>query len=124
MRLTHQQHSRLRGPSFDTYIFGSEGTIGLTEDEVFLHNISEKGWRNIEAPPDTNQFAEILEWIEGKRSHRCDAEKVRGTMEIMMAIYESVRTKGLVRLPLKTKGIPFRDDNRVWIFASREKGEI
>ncbi|MEM2915493.1 MAG: hypothetical protein QXH91_08875, partial [Candidatus Bathyarchaeia archaeon] len=88
------------------YIFGSEGTIDLIKDEVYLHNIYEKGWRKMEVPKDKNQFTELLEWIEGKSSHRCDASKIRGTMEIMMAIYESVRTKGLVRLPLKTKESP------------------
>lgn len=89
-----------------TYIFGSEGTIKLTEDAALLHNPDEKGWRKIDAPPETNQFAELLEWIEGKRYHRCAAEKVRGTMEILMAIYESVRIKGLVKLPLKTRESP------------------
>jgi len=95
-----------KGTFFETYIFGSEGTIGLTEDEVFLKDKSGSGWRKIDLPDETNQFAELLDWIEGKRSHRCEGEKIRGTMEIMMAIYESVRSKGLVKLPLKIKKSP------------------
>jgi predicted dehydrogenase len=88
------------------YIFGSEGTMKLTEDAVLLHNPDDKGWRKMDAPPDTDQFAELLEWMEGKSEQRCAAGKIRGTMEILMAIYESVRTKGLVKLPLKTKESP------------------
>jgi len=88
------------------HIFGSEGTMRLTDDGVMLHGRDEKGWRRIEAPQDTNEFAELLEWVEGGGQHRCAAEKVRGTMKIMMAIYESARTRGLVRFPLRTRESP------------------
>ncbi|MEM2890760.1 MAG: Gfo/Idh/MocA family oxidoreductase [Candidatus Hadarchaeum sp.] len=95
-----------KGKFCDAYIFGSEGTIGLAENEIFLHSAGEKGWKKIEAKGETNQFAELLDWVEGKRSHRCEAGKIRGTMEIMMAIYESARSRGLVKLPLKTRESP------------------
>jgi len=94
------------GVPHGTYIFGSEGTMRLADDGVLLHGQDEKGWSVIDAPPETNEFAELLEWIEGKGQHRCAAESVRGTMEIMMAIYESARTRGLVRLPLRTRESP------------------
>jgi predicted dehydrogenase len=91
---------------YDTFIFGSEGTVRLSEEGVSLQNPGDKGWRVIDAASDTNEFAELIDWIEGKRVHRCNAGAIRGTMEIMMAIYESVRVRGLVRLPLVTEESP------------------
>jgi len=105
------------------HIFGSEGTMRIADDGVLLHGQDEKGWRKIDAPPETNEFAELLEWVEGKGQHRCAAEEVRGSMEIMMAIYESVRTKGLVTLPLKAKESPLEMMVRSGVLRVKKAGK-
>ena len=45
--------------------------------------------------------------MEGKvPEHRSSGRQARYTMEIMMAIYESLRVKNLVKMPLETKESP------------------
>lgn len=87
-------------------IFGTESTIKLSGGMVFLQNQNEAGWQEIKPEPDTNQFAELISWIEGKSGHRNEAHQARAAMEIMMSIYESLRIKGLVKMPLETKESP------------------
>ena len=41
-----------------------------------------------------------IAWIEGRAEHRSTGRHARGTIEILMAIYESARTRRLVPLPL------------------------
>ena len=54
-----------------------------------------------------DQWSEFLAWLDGRvETHRCNGKQASYTIEIMMAIYESVRTKGLVEMPLKTKESP------------------
>jgi predicted dehydrogenase len=49
----------------------------------------------------------LLEWTAGEReNHRCSGARGRATMEVMMAIYESARTGGLVEAPLRTRANP------------------
>ncbi|RLF18859.1 MAG: hypothetical protein DRZ82_07430 [Thermoprotei archaeon] len=88
-------------------IYGSNGVMIITQGKVLILNDKEKGWQTIEAPPQKDtEFSEMIDWIEGRREHRCNAYQARYTMEIMMAIYESARTHSLIRMPLKTKENP------------------
>ncbi|MCD6510183.1 MAG: Gfo/Idh/MocA family oxidoreductase [Thermoprotei archaeon] len=88
-------------------IYGSNGIMTLTGDGVLVLNDGRKGWQMIKAHPQRDtEFSELIDWIEGRREHRCSARQARYTMEIMMAIYESARTRSLVRMPLKTKENP------------------
>ncbi|MDA1193075.1 MAG: Gfo/Idh/MocA family oxidoreductase, partial [Candidatus Poribacteria bacterium] len=87
------------------HVYGTEGTLSLGETLQYL-NKGSHGWQQVESPRDTNQFDELLGWIEGKNEHRNDGKHARATVEIMMAIYESVRTKGLVKLPISAKESP------------------
>ena len=67
-----------------------------------------KGWTEIQAAPEeSNQFQELIDWMEGKiNDHRSSGRQARYTMEIMMAIYESLRIKNVVNMPLETKESP------------------
>ena len=50
------------------------------------------------------QAREVVAWIDGKQeSYRNDGLVARGTMEILMAIYESARRDEIVRFPLQTR---------------------
>lgn len=92
-------------PDVGTLIYGTEGALKIS-DALYIQNADGAGWRQTNVPPDTNQFAELIGWIEGRNEHRNEAKHGRAVVEIMMAIYESVRTRGLVRMPLKTKASP------------------
>ncbi len=113
----------LTGPS----IYGTEGCIRVSDGVVHLMNGDEAGWQEIKpgqrieesdetamqagwsAPAEASptQVAELIAWIEGRiEEHRGAGRHARATMEIMMAIYESLRMKNVVRLPLETKESP------------------
>ena len=92
-------------PDPGTLICGTEGMLKIS-DALYIQNGEETGLRQVGVSSDTNQFVELIGWIEGRNDHRNDAKHGRATVEIMMAIYESVRTKGLVQLPLETKASP------------------
>jgi hypothetical protein len=83
-----------------TLIHGDAGTLRFGQDGVELLNAEGAGWRGVELDPGADQHQELLAWIEGGPESRQAARTARSTMEIMMAIYESARTRGLVRLPL------------------------
>lgn len=90
-------------------IAGSEGQIRDGDNgTILLQNNDAKGWQTLTAPPEPkNQFQELIEWIEGKiPTHRSRGEQARYTIEIMMAIYESLRIKNVVNFPLETKELP------------------
>lgn len=90
-------------------IYGTEGQIRMGEDGVILlQNLEEGGWQEITPPPEEkNQYQELLDWMEGKiDEHRSTGHQARYTMEIMMAIYESLRIKSVVTMPLQTAESP------------------
>jgi len=113
----------LAGPS----IYGTEGAIKIGKDAVLLMNGEKAGWQEIKpgqpvekpqevamqagwsAPAEASptQVAELIAWIEGRiDEHRGAARHARATVEIMMAIYESLRIKNVVKLPLETMESP------------------
>jgi len=88
---------------------GTEGKLDVGEGGVvLLHRDGEAGWREITPPPvETDQYQELIDWIEGKvPEHRSSGRQARYTMEIMMAIYESLRIKNVVVMPLRTRKSP------------------
>lgn len=111
-------------PSSDLY--GVDGTIRIANDKVFLMNSEQAGWREIKpdepiikletvmkegwlAPAGISpgQLSELIAWIEGDiAEHRGAARHARADLEIMMAIYESLRIHNVVHLPLETKQSP------------------
>ena len=66
------------------------------------------GWQEIELREEgTTQLEELIAWMEGSnKEHRSSGRQARYAVEIIMAIYESLKMKGLVRMPLKTKESP------------------
>ncbi|MCZ6677783.1 MAG: Gfo/Idh/MocA family oxidoreductase [Candidatus Poribacteria bacterium] len=95
-------------------IYGTEGQIKvggsgvILSGSVMLENGQESGWQEITPPPvETNQYQELIDWIEGKiDEHRSSGRQARYTVEIMMSIYESLRIKNVVTMPLQTRECP------------------
>ncbi|MBI1924227.1 Gfo/Idh/MocA family oxidoreductase [Candidatus Poribacteria bacterium] len=90
-------------------IYGTEGQIKTGEGGVvLLQNDKVSGWQEIKPrPEERDQFQELIDWMEGKLpEHRSSGRQARYTMEIMMAIYESLRIKNVVTMPLKTRESP------------------
>jgi len=108
-------------------VYGTEGLIKVEKDTIYLMNGQQAGWKEIKpgqitpkkeeivmqagwsAPAESSptQVAELIAWIEGRiEEHRGSGRHVRATMEIMMAIYESLRIHDVVNLPLQTKESP------------------
>jgi predicted dehydrogenase len=120
--------SDLPGPlPASSSIYGTEGTIKIEKDLIYLMDNKHAGWREIKpgepeekpeeavmqegwsAPAESSptQVAELIGWIEGRiEEHRGAGRHARATMEIMMAIYESLRIHDVVHLPLQTKPSP------------------
>ncbi|MBI2193074.1 MAG: Gfo/Idh/MocA family oxidoreductase [Planctomycetes bacterium] len=90
-------------------VYGDEGILRRGENgTLMLMNLKSPGWQVIYPEPvGTDQLTEFLDWLDGKvKGHRNAGETARTTMEIMMAIYESVRLRDVVTFPLKTKRNP------------------
>jgi predicted dehydrogenase len=97
----------LPGPGMPAALmYGSDGMMTYHDGRIFL--IGKKGAVEIQPRGDgMNQLDELIAWIEGRvEEHRGSGRQARYTMEIMMAIYESVRIRDVVRMPLQIKESP------------------
>lgn len=102
--------SELLGEPNTLVVYGSEGQI-VPRSPLTVIN----GEGRTELSPEADRTGkvahldELIEWMEGDRSdHRCSGVQARNTVEIMMSIYESLRTTGLVRTPLRTRANPLK----------------
>jgi predicted dehydrogenase len=93
-------------PDVGMLIYGTEGTLKIDGTALYVQNADAAGFQQLDVPADTNQFVELIGWLEGKNGHRNEAKHGHAVVEIMMAIYESLRTKGLVNIPMETKESP------------------
>jgi predicted dehydrogenase len=126
MRLVIESDLPQPGPTGPS-VYGTEGIIRVEKDAIYLMNAEQSGWREIKqgdpvekvedavmqagwsAPAESSptQVAELFAWIEGEiEEHRGAARHACATVEIMMAVYESLRIRDVVRLPLQTKESP------------------
>ena len=87
------------------YVYGTEGAL-RSDRQRNLHRLADGEWVAVEPDPDTTQFAELLGWLRGEVEHRNRAEVSRPTLELMMAIYEAARTRGMVELPVANGANP------------------
>lgn len=99
---------RVPADGFHFRVWGSEGVLEATTSAVKL--LGSGGAQSFEAVPTkgfTEQAGELIRWLEGGPEHRSTGEKNGlACTEILMAIHESARVRGAVRLPLKVKGYP------------------
>jgi UDP-N-acetyl-2-amino-2-deoxyglucuronate dehydrogenase len=88
------------------FVYGATGTLRFGEGTLELLTPERPGWQSVDLGPDTDQHRELLAWVEGGPESRQSARLARATTEIMMAIYESARARGLVTLPLPSGRSP------------------
>lgn len=88
------------------FVYGTTGTFRFGESSLELLNDGSAGWQKIDPEPETDQHHELLAWVEGGPESRQSARLARATMEIMMALYESARTRRLITLPLSASRSP------------------
>jgi len=80
---------------------GSDGILEVDEKKVRLLSSKTGKWQTTEVEgenPFVAQAKELIDWIEGRVEHRGTAENGRAAVEIIMAIYESVRMHECVKL--------------------------
>lgn len=90
-------------------VYGEDGILKRGPDgTLLLLNSKNAGWQSITpAHVDQDQFDEFIDWMDGKiETHRNVGDQARLIMELMMAIYESVRIRDVVELPLTTGANP------------------
>lgn len=103
-------------------IYGSDGMIEITVDDLKIMNGSSDGWKFHR--PDGEFFShdvarfewveagaaqarELAEWVSGERDdHRNNGENGYKALEMVHGVYESARTHTQVQLPLKTMVSP------------------
>ena len=92
-------------------VYGSDGILrrgGGDTGGVMVLNSKSTEWQVIKPrKPETNQYQEYIDWLDGKiEIHRNNGRRAAVAMELMMAIYESLRIKSVVMLPLQTRENP------------------
>jgi UDP-N-acetyl-2-amino-2-deoxyglucuronate dehydrogenase len=90
-------------------IRGSEGLLQVEQRQLRLLRGGAAGWETIDTGYDDcwiEQAKEVVAWIEGGPEHRGSGRTARGTLELLMAVYQSARTHGVVRLPLQERTNP------------------
>jgi predicted dehydrogenase len=104
------------------HVYGSEGTINFTTNEMYLLNKSTGGsWKmyrpdgkffKVEEQGDRFEWVEggaaqadeLADWIDGKvETHRNHGENGYKALEMLHAVYESARCHEKVILPLQTR---------------------
>ncbi|MDP6452128.1 MAG: Gfo/Idh/MocA family oxidoreductase [SAR202 cluster bacterium] len=111
--------------SFGARIYGSDGMIELSVDDLKIMNTTSGGWQ--EHKPDGEfakygadnfemieagsvQAREFARWVNGEiEDYRGVAENGYKALEMVHAVYESARTHSQVYLPLKTKSHPLTE---------------
>jgi UDP-N-acetyl-2-amino-2-deoxyglucuronate dehydrogenase len=91
-----------------SFIHGTEGTLRLNGEILEVQNSDGASWRAVESDASADQHQELAAWIEGGPESRQAARLARATMEVMMALYESSRVRGLVTLPLAAGPSPLQ----------------
>ena len=92
-----------------TAVYGDDGQLRRGSDgTIELLNSKKAGWLQIKPrQSEPNQFQEMIQWLDGEiEEHRNAGVHGRKTIEILMAIYESLRIQGVVKFPLTTRENP------------------
>ena len=92
-----------------TAVYGDDGQLRRGSDgTIELLNSRAAGWQQVKPrQSEPNQFQEMIQWLDGEiEEHRNAGVHGRTTIEILMAIYESLRIQGVVKFPLTTRENP------------------
>lgn len=85
-------------------LIGEKGEIRAGSDSRFRTEDTSGKWEPLPQYEQPHIFEDLLRWIEGGPEHRSSGRKGRDTLEVLLAIYESSRSRGRVQLPLERRG--------------------
>ena len=92
------------------YCYGTEGEIELAAPggPSFRYRTQETGgvWMSSELPSEVTPVYDMIQAIEDDREHRSSGYQGYATLELLMAIYESSRTRRRVQLPMEEMESP------------------
>jgi len=88
------------------WAYGTRGALDLAGP--CLMNASTKGkWRPVEVKkeidPPVCYVKDLIRWVNGGPEPRISIQKTWGTHEILMGLYESARTRRLIRFPVRNR---------------------
>lgn len=104
------EQGELAPSGYAFHLHGTEGIIGVNAPQgKKLYVVTKNG--ELEVPLEggnshQGEIEELLAWLEDGPEDRSSAKHGRETMEVLMAIMESSRSRKAVRLPLETKESP------------------
>jgi len=85
-------------------LIGEKGEIRAGSDSRFRSEDTSGKWEPLPEYEHPHIFEDLLRWIEGGPEHRSTGQQGRDTLEVLLAIYESSRSRGKLELPLKQRG--------------------
>ncbi len=91
-------------------VSGTEGELETWYSGDTLLRVRTNGeWKVVELEPTPNPVDEMVMALEEGRPHKSSGEQGLATHEVLMAVYESSRRRGVVELPLQYRGNPLKD---------------
>ena len=85
-------------------LIGEKGEVRAGSDSRFRSEDTGGKWVPLPQHGQPQIFEDLLRWIEGGLEHRSSGRKGRDTLEVLLAIYESSRSRSRVSLPLERRG--------------------
>jgi predicted dehydrogenase len=85
-------------------LIGEKGEIHVGSNPRFRSEDTGGKWESLPEYEQPDIFEHLLCWIEGGPEHRSTGRQGRDTLEVLLAIYESSRSRGRVELPLERRG--------------------
>ncbi len=89
------------------WLYGTKGAIDLFGGPLLMNASTGGKWKPIEAKREGDLPVEyvrgLIRWMEGGPEPPISIGRALGTHEIIMGIYESARTRRLVRLPVRNR---------------------
>ena len=100
---------------YQFHLFGSEGTIDVNVPDgpkVRLLSSQAKGWEipEIEQPVNATimKVVEFVKAVDAGREPVCSGRIGRQLLEILIGVFESVRRRALIELPVQVKDFPLK----------------
>ncbi|MFP4055626.1 MAG: Gfo/Idh/MocA family protein [Candidatus Brocadiia bacterium] len=88
------------------WVYGTRGAVDVFGGPRILNRTTKGRWQTIdvaEADPPACYVKDLVRWMEGGPEPRIAIARAWATHQILMAVYESARTRSLVRFPLRNK---------------------
>ena len=90
-------------------LIGETGEIRVGPDARYRSEETNGRWTPVPRYEHPDIFEDFLSWIEGGPEHRSSARNGRDTLEVLLAIYESSRSRSRITLPMERRGNAFEE---------------